>query len=95
MEEEAAAADSVAALIGRLTSMTEGVKAAGTEQAENAAEIAKAVSRLKEQSVLINSLTDDQANKAQQLRAQLGRLSSVVESHAKIISDLDQTVSAF
>jgi methyl-accepting chemotaxis protein len=95
MEEEAAAADSVAALIGRLTSITEGVKAAGAEQAVSASEIERAVGRLKEQSVLINGLADDQAARSQQLRAQLGRLSSVVESHAKIIADLDETVSAF
>jgi methyl-accepting chemotaxis protein len=95
MEEEAAAADSIAGLIGRLTSITETVKAAGTGQAANASEIEHAVGRLKEQSVLINSLTDDQADRAQQLRDQLGKLATVVESHAKIISDLDQTVSAF
>jgi methyl-accepting chemotaxis protein len=95
MEEEAAAADSVSGLIGRLTSITEGVKSAGDEQASSASEIAKAVGRLKEQSVLINSLADAQSSRAQQLRGQLGKLSSVVESHAKIISDLDQAVAAF
>jgi methyl-accepting chemotaxis protein len=95
MEEEAAAADSVSETIRRLTSITEVVKAAGTSQAASASEIAGAAGRLKEQSVLINSLADDQARRAQELRAQLDKLSTVVESHARIISDLDQTVSAF
>jgi methyl-accepting chemotaxis protein len=95
MEEEAAAADSVSGTIGRLTSITAGVKAAGIDQAASAAEIVRAVARLKEQSVLINGLADEQAGRSRQLRGQLGRLSAVVESHAKIISDLDQTVSAF
>ena len=54
-----------------------------------------AVGRLKEQSILINGLADEQAARSLHLRGQLGKLSSVVESHAKIISDLDQTVSAF
>jgi methyl-accepting chemotaxis protein len=95
MERESAAADSVAGTIKGLTGIADAVKTAGSIQATSASEIEAAVGRLKEQSILITSLADEQEKRSRELRSQLDRLSSVVESHAKIISDLDETVSAF
>jgi methyl-accepting chemotaxis protein len=95
MEEESAAADSVAGTIKGLTEIADVVKTAESIQSSSASEIGVAVDRLKEQSILITSLADEQEMRSVELLSQLDRLSAVVESHAKIISDLDETVSAF